>query len=349
MSGYSRLSPALALVLRLLGRGLFYLLLLACSLWLGLALWVHQPLGPILSKSLIVLWGILSCAVFGLFFCRNIPALKVLLLLYLCSFGSALAVYFSLAARNDRPWQADVARVFDYQQHGSYIQLHNVRNFTWRSEQDYDARWETRHYDLNQLQGMDLILSYWSLPQIAHTLLSFRFNDGQVLSFSIETRKEQAEQFSSLGGFFRLYELAFVAADEKDIVYTRSNIRHEQVYIYPIKAPKAELQALFLSYLKQGQALQQSPRWYNTLLSNCTTLVFEMAHTIHPIPLDYRILLSGLLPDYFYQHHALSQHYSLSQWQQMAYINPKVAHFEQLPDQSSRHFSQLIRQSLPQD
>jgi Domain of unknown function (DUF4105) len=40
---------------------------------------------------------------------------------------------------------------------------------------------------------------------------------------------------------------------------------------------------------------------YNTLTGNCTTLVFGMLRTIHPgLPLDYRVLLSGYLPNYAY-------------------------------------------------
>jgi len=56
-------------------------------------------------------------------------------------------------------------------------------------------------------------------PQIAHTLVSFDFANAAPLTFSIEIRKERHEEFSSLGGFFRKYELSLVAADEKDIIY----------------------------------------------------------------------------------------------------------------------------------
>ncbi|KAF7276214.1 hypothetical protein GWI33_010811 [Rhynchophorus ferrugineus] len=195
---------------------------------------------------------------------------------------------------------------------------------------------------------MDLILSYWAGNQIAHTLMSFGFSDGQKVSFSIEIRKEADEQFSSIGGFFRKYELAIVPADEKDIIYTRSNIRNERVYIYPITMSKQNMQELFLSYLQQGQALNQHPRWYNTLLSNCTTIIFDMMNNIEPVPVDYRVLLSGLLPSYLYDEDVLSHQYSLAQWRNMAHINPKVQNFNTLEDQSSRHYSQLIRSGLPQ-
>lgn len=330
-----------------LGSALFYLFIALTSLSLILTLWIHQPFGRLCTYLLLALWLLLACSVLGVHLFKKLISRRLAVWLYVLSYAIAVAIYISLPARNDRPWQAEVARILSYQQKGRLVRVDNVRNFNWRSETDYDVRWESRNYDLSKLQALDLILSYWSMPQIAHTLVSFRFSDGQILTFSIETRKEQGEHFSNLGGFFRKYELAFVAADEKDIVYTRSNIRHEQVYIYPINNRDIDLQALFLSYLEQAQALHQQPRWYNTLLSNCTTVVFEMVNDIQPVPADYRILLSGLLPSYFYEHQTLDPRYSLAAWQQMAHINPKVAKFNQLADQSSAQYSQLIRSGWP--
>ena len=45
---------------------------------------------------------------------------------------------------------------------------------------------------------------------------------------------------------FRKYELSLVASDEHDIVYTRSNIRHEQsLFLFPVRLGQAESKALF--------------------------------------------------------------------------------------------------------
>jgi hypothetical protein len=78
---------------------------------------------------------------------------------------------------------------------------------------------------------VDLIMSYWMGEAIAHTIISFGFDNGQRRAFSIETRKESDESFSSIAGFFEEYELAIVAADERDVVRVRSNIRGEDVRI----------------------------------------------------------------------------------------------------------------------
>ena len=63
---------------------------------------------------------------------------------------------------------------------------------------------------LDQLRSADLVLSYWMGPAIAHTLISFGFEDGRHVVFSLEIRKERGESFSALGGFFRKFEMTLV-------------------------------------------------------------------------------------------------------------------------------------------
>src|SRR5690606_7579582 len=99
---------------------------------------------------------------------------------------------------------------------GNQLTVHNVRNFNWRSEQDYDVAWETRRYELNQLSSLDLSTSYWGMPAIAHILVSFGFADGRFLTFTVEVRKEKGEAYSEIGGFFKEFELSIVATDERD-------------------------------------------------------------------------------------------------------------------------------------
>src|SRR5690606_6604561 len=150
-------------------------------------------------------------------------------------------------------------------------------------------------FNLNQITGVNVITSYWMGPHIAHTLVSFNFADQKPLTFSIEIRKEKDEDFSAIGGFFRKFELSLVPADEADIIYTRSNIRGEQVYFFPVKMSRTEAKALFQEYLSKADDLATQPKWYNTLTSNCTTLVFDMVQAVSqkPLPTDYRLIASG--------------------------------------------------------
>ena len=90
---------------------------------------------------------------------------------------------------------------------------------------------ESRTYSLAHLTDVDLIMSYWGNEAIAHTIISFGFDTGPRLAFSIEIRKEREEAYSTIAGFFKQYELAIVAADERDVVRVRSNVRGEDVRI----------------------------------------------------------------------------------------------------------------------
>ncbi|MDH0031062.1 MULTISPECIES: DUF4105 domain-containing protein [unclassified Acinetobacter] len=328
---------------------LFALFVILSSIWLCLALWIQQPLGTVLSRVVIVIWGLFALSLIGFYVSGHLFSRRTDIIIYCLVFACSLGWYFSLDARQDRDWNPEVAEQLSYEKHGDLVTLHKVRNFDWHEDGSYDIRWEDRHIDLNKITGVNVITSYWMGPQIAHTLVSFDFSDQKPLVFSIEIRKEKGEEFSAIGGFFRKYELSLVASDEKDIVYTRSNIRHEQVYLFPIRMPATERKALFIEYLDKADELRAEAKWYNTLTSNCTTLVFDMVQAINPqrLPKDYRLLASGYLPNYLYDLKALDQNYNMKEWYQMAHINTRTADFGQQSDQSSEAFSRLIRTGLP--
>ena len=173
----------------------------------------------------------------------------------------AVAVWWaSIPPSNTRDWAPDVARTARATFDGSRVTIENVRNFKYRSESDYDQRWETRTYNLDRIRGVDLFLSFWGPTQIAHTIVSWEFDDGQHLAISIETRKEKGESYSALRGFFRQYELYYVVADERDLVGLRTNYRGEQVYLYRIRVPASQARALLVDYLNEVNRLADHPR-----------------------------------------------------------------------------------------
>ena len=328
---------------------LFTLFIVVSSLWLCFALWIQQPFGTLFTRAVILLWGLFALSLIGIYFSGHVFSRRTDIILYCCAFVCSLLWYFSLDAKQNREWDAEVAEQLSYDKQGDQVTLHHVRNFNWHPDGTYDVHWEDRHIDLNKITGVNVLTSYWMGPQIAHTLISFDFSDQKPLVFSIEIRKEKGEEFSAIGGFFRQYELSLIAADEKDIVYTRSNIRHEQVYLFPVRMPVTERKALFIEYLHKADELRENPKWYNTLTSNCTTLVFDMVQAVstQKLPKDYRLLASGYLPNYLYDLKALNQHYSLKEWYRLAHINPRAEQYAKQANQSSEYFSALIRSDLP--
>ena len=129
--------------------------------------------------------------------------------------------WLRLKPSNDRDWAEEVSRPVRGHVHGTIVTLHDVRDFDWHSETDYTARWHDGRYDLDTLVSVDMALSYWMGPAIAHTLVSFGFTDGRHVVFSVEIRRERNEAFSILGGFTRQFELAIVAAEARAILHVR--------------------------------------------------------------------------------------------------------------------------------
>ena len=169
---------------------------------------------------------------------------------------------------------------------GDLVTLHNVRNFDYRTEQDFVARYDDRTFDLRQLDAVDLIAVYWAGEAIAHIMVSFGFG-GEHVAFSIETRKEKGEAYSSIAGFFKRYELIYVVGDERDLIGVRTNYRRpeELVYLYRTRMSPENARRLFLEYVEKINQLKEQPEFYNTLTTNCTTDVWcADAGAVRPHP-----------------------------------------------------------------
>ncbi len=243
---------------------------------------------------------------------------------------------------NARDWTPDVSRTARVTFDGSRVTIENVRNFKYRSESDYDQRWETRSCDLDRIKGVDLFISFWGPTEIAHTIVSWDFDNGQHLAISIETRKEKGESYSAIRGFFRQYELYYVVADERDLVGLRANYRGEQVYLYRISATPAQARALLVDYLNEVNQLADHPEWYNALTQNCTTAIRGHAQNIGAGgSLDWRLLANGHLDELLYERGQIDTSIPFAELRSRSNITEKAKAAGDSPD-----FSARIRQGL---
>lgn len=201
--------------------------------------------------------------------------------------------WLRLEPSHDRDWSEDVSRLPWAEVEGNIVTLHDVRNFDYPGGGEAVARWETRRVDLADITGIDLAINYWGSPWIAHPIVIFRTREGPPLAFSIETRKEQNEQYSALAGFFRQYELIVVAGTERDLLGVRTCHREgEDAYLYATTVSPESARRRFLEYVETMNALREKPRWYNAVTSNCTTAIRGMRKDNLP-PFDWRILING--------------------------------------------------------
>ena len=311
------------------------------ALWGCIALWYQAPGGKPLRILAVALWALFSIVMlFAFFRSRNV----FIAIAFAVVFGALLLWWHRLMPSNDRRWADDVAEMTSGNVEGNRVVLRNVRNFEWRGTSDYTPRWETRSYDLDHLDSVDMILSYWTIPAIAHVLISFGFDDGDHVVFSVEIRPEKNESYSSIGGFFKEFELSILAADERDVIRVRTNVRGEDDYLYRIRMPTADMRALFLAYVGQANSLVLTPRFYNTVTVNCTTLIYHMLKRIvGKLPLDYRLLFSGYLPGYVYKLGGLDPRFTLDQLRSFGRITERAISADR-----SNAFSADIRRGVPE-
>jgi hypothetical protein len=325
-------------LLRRLGRLVVWICLLAVTAWGSAALWFDGPASRPLAALLAAAFPLAALALLILVRPRRRAYAAFLVL-----FAVLLGWWLSLAPSNSRDWQTDVARLPTAEIQGDKVTIHNLRNFDYRSETDYTERWETRSYDLSKLRGLDLFVIYWGSPSIAHTILSWDFSGGQHLAVSIETRKEKGESYSAVRGFFRQYELYYVIADERDVVKLRTNYRHEDVYLYPLRTPPARARAILLDYLKAVNRLAQHPKWYNALTHNCTTTIrLHVTGVVPGIPRDWRWLANGHMDELLYEMGVVNRDYPFAEFKKWSYINAKAQAVPPAGD-----FSAAIRKGLP--
>jgi hypothetical protein len=293
---------------------------------------VSRPLAGLLALLLVGAVGFPLVALRGR--ARAAAALPLLAVLWW---------WLSLRPSNQRDWQRDVARTPTAERAGSVVTLRDVRHFDYRGERDFSERWETRAYDLDRLEGLDLFVSFWGPTLYAHTILSWQFASGPPLAASIETRKEVHESYSALRGFFRQYELVYVLADERDVVRLRTGFRGERVLLYRLSTPPQLARALLERYLAEANSLAREPLWYNALTQNCTTGIWRNVRAISPASrFDWRLLANGRLDELLYERGTLDTRLPLAELRALSDITGRARGCGARED-----FSACIREGLP--
>ena len=266
--------------------------------------------------------------------------------MYLVSTGLALLVlvwFLSLRPTHDRNWRTDVAVMPRATIDGDRVRITDVRNFEYRSRDDFTVQYEEREVLVSHLTSVDFIISYWMPGPVAHTFLSFNFDNAPPLSISIEARPEMGGGFSPLPSMFRTFELIYVVADELDVIGVRTNFRDEDVFLYPLNVSPASARALFLVYLDRINELYNKPEFYNLLVSNCTLNIVRYARAVGKTHRwDIRYLLNGFSDRYLYDNGYMDTTLPFRELRRRSLINDAAR-----AAGSNPNFSQLIRASLP--
>ena len=331
-------------ILRLLAAALCCLAVLGLAGFGGLALAYNLPdgMGP---ARLVVVAAYPILAIGGLVLALWNRRVIAPLLPFALATGAFFFWWSTIEASNDRLWQPDVARLATAEIDENRVTLRNVRRFTYRTADDFTPSWHDRTVDLDQLETLDLFAVYWMGDAIAHIMLSFGFREQEPITISIETRKEVGEDYSTIAGFFRQYELYYVVSDEPDVVALRTSYREpqEDVYLFRLDVPPAAIRRLFRHYLDEINRLVDEPKWYNTLTTNCTTAIVTHVRALGgQLPISWRVVLSGYFPSLLYDRGVLDQSMPFPELRAASLINDRAQAALGSPD-----FSVRIRDNLP--
>lgn len=265
-----------------------------------------------------------------------------------CLVGAFLVVsvwWAWIPASNERDWRPEASVLPRASFDGDLVTVRNIRDFDYRSNDDFTPRYYDKTYDLRELDSVWMLVSYWEGSRaIAHTMLSFGFGDENFLCVSVETRKERAEDYDALMGAFKQFELMYVLADERDVVRVRTNHRGEDVYMYPMELPVEHARALFVDILRSAERIAAEPSFYHTLGRNCTTTLVRHFDAVLPTPVPFHrsLLMNGYSDEFAYAQGAIPSIRPFLETRRAHFISEVAKRYD-----AARDFSRRIRAHLP--
>jgi Domain of unknown function (DUF4105) len=262
---------------------------------------------------------------------------------FLAGFLAVVVWWIAIPASHHRPWRPEVAVMPRAVIDGDRVRLTNVRDFTYRSRNDFDIHYVEREIDLSHLKGVDFFVSYWAEGPVGHTFLSFIFDNAPPLSISIETRPEVGEGFDPLASIFKQFELIYIIGNERDIVGVRTNHRRETTYLYRLNTSPEDASRLLMVYLERVNELADRPEWYHLLSNSCTINIIRYANAAgRKGRLDIRHVLNGWIDSYLYYSGRIDTTLPFDELRRRSLINAAAQAAGDGPD-----FSDRIRKGLP--
>jgi len=231
-----------------------------------------------------------------------------------------LVWWLSQKPSNDRDWDPAVAVLPRARRDGDALTVDDVRNFDYRSPDDFTPRYERRTFHLANLHAADVIFFNWGSPWMSHPVIVFDFGtDGRVCA-SIEVRYRKGQTYSVLRSLYRQQELIFLLADERDVILRRTKYGRgpQEAHLYRFNATREELRTAFLDYVGALNGLCQTPRWYHGLCANCTTSFYRLPNS--RFPCDWRVFANARLDRALYQAGRLDRSLSFDQLGRAAYL-----------------------------
>ncbi len=241
--------------------------------------------------------------------------------------------------RNDKDWVPEL-KILPWAEFGSdSITVKNVRNCEFLTYRDCIVDHYDETYDLKKLKTVDfIVIPFQNNRAIAHTMVSFGFDEGKHVGVSAEVRLENGQSYDAAMGLLGQFELTYVVADERDLIRSRTEHRDVDVYVYRTTATPEAGRKLFIDMMRRVNQLHDTPEFYDTLSNNCTTNIIRHINHLYPdkVPYDYRVLLPGYADRLAYELGLLDNSLPFAEIKRRAHINEIALKYKDSPDFSAK-------------
>ena len=131
------------------------------------------------------------------------------------------------------PWDIGMERIPLVTFNGDSVTVENYRNFRYESDGTHEENYETRSVNVSSIVCADfIVVPFADQRDLAHTMMSFGFDDGQHIVVSVEARRRLNQKYGIIKGIFGAFPIMYAIADERDAIGQRTEIRGDDVYLY---------------------------------------------------------------------------------------------------------------------
>ena len=217
---------------------------------------------------------------------------------------------------HDREWQPFQSVMSDAAVTADTVKLTNVRDWQHTATTTYSKS----YIDALTISNDDVqrvwftVQPFAAVDAIGHTMLTFELESGDAYTFSIEARRENDEDYSSLLGTFNQYELLYSWGTARDFLGVRLFFLGDDLYHYPLDLTKKEAWHVLQYVAKATAKVHYTPRFYNTVTANCTNLLAKAINQetfASTLPYGLAWNLPGWSDQYLQRHGYLGASYDI--------------------------------------
>ncbi len=139
--------------------------------WATLAIYYSNL--PVTELRLALAVAFVAFAIWALWISRRRRMPLILAALFL----GVVVWWILIPPSHDRNWRPEVAVMPRAVIDGDHVRLTGVRNFDYRTRNDFTVRYEEREVQLSHLIGLDFYVSYFLEGPVGHTFVSFIFDN----------------------------------------------------------------------------------------------------------------------------------------------------------------------------